>query len=103
MLLKLSQNKCYIHHHLEIILFITPATRVLPTILVKHTPSEGTFLSAQCLKFCTSPAGGTGSIPGRGTEILHAAQSGQEQNKKRNTHSVILPFAKHLDNFISQK
>ena len=45
MLLKLSQNKCYIHHHFEIILFITPATKVLLTILVKHTHSEGTSVS----------------------------------------------------------
>ena len=99
----LSQNKCYIHHHFEIIIVITPATRVLLTILVKHTHSEGTSLSVQWLKFCTSPAGGTSSIPGWGTEILHAAQSGREQNKKRNTHTIILSFLKHFDNFISQK
>ena len=84
----LSQNKCYIHYHFEIIIFITPATRMLLTILVKHTHSEGTSLSDPGLQFRTSPAGGTSSVPGWGTETLQGAQSGQEQNRKQ-THILL--------------
>ena len=38
----------------------------------------GTSLAVQWLGLGASPAGGTGSIPGRGTKILHAVQRGQK-------------------------
>ena len=39
-------------------------------------------LAVQWLRLCTSTAGGTGSIPGRGTKIPHAAQCSQKEKKK---------------------
>ena len=36
----------------------------------------GTSPAVQWLRLCTSTAGGTGSIPGWGTKILHAARCG---------------------------
>ena len=37
----------------------------------------GTSLAVQRLRLCASTAGGTGSIPGRGTKIPHAPQCSQ--------------------------
>ena len=37
----------------------------------------------QWLRLCASTAGGTGSIPGRGTKIPHAVQRGQKKKKKK--------------------
>ena len=42
----------------------------------------GTSLAVQWLRLRTSTAGGTGSIPGRGTKILHAVWHGQKEKKK---------------------
>ena len=42
-----------------------------------------TSLPVQWLGLCASTAGGTGSIPGVGTKILHAAWSIQKQNKNK--------------------
>ena len=42
--------------------------------------STGTSLAVQWLRVCTSTAGGTGSIPGRGIRIPHAVWCSQ-QNK----------------------
>ena len=44
---------------------------------------RGTSLAVQWLRFCASTAGGTGSIPGQGTEIPHATQCGQKQINKK--------------------
>ena len=39
---------------------------------------RGTSLVIQWLRLCASTAGGAGSIPGQGTDILHAAWCGQK-------------------------
>ena len=39
-------------------------------------------MAVQWLRLCTSTAGSTGSIPGQGTKILHAARHGQKKQKK---------------------
>ena len=39
----------------------------------------GTSLAIQWLRLCDSTARGIGSIPGQGTKILHATQSGQNK------------------------
>ena len=44
---------------------------------------SGTSLAVQWLGLCTSTAGGTGSIPGRGTKFSHAEQRGQKEKKKK--------------------
>ena len=44
---------------------------------------EGNSLEVQWLGIHTSTAGGTGSIPGRGTKIPHAARRSQKQTKKK--------------------
>ena len=43
----------------------------------------GTSLAVQWLKLHTPSAGGMGSVPGRGTKILHAARSGQKKQKNK--------------------
>ena len=43
---------------------------------------KGTSQVVQWLRLCTSTAGGMGLIPGRGTEMLHAAWRGQKKSKK---------------------
>ena len=43
----------------------------------------GTSLVVRWLRLCTSTAGGPGSIPGRGTEILHPACCAVQQNKTK--------------------
>ena len=40
----------------------------------------------QCLRLCTSTAGGMGSIPGQATKIVHALRFSQKKKKK-------LPFS----------
>ena len=48
----------------------------------------GTFLVVQWLRQHASIAEGTGSNPGMGTKILHAAKHNQIKTKKeRNTHT----------------
>ena len=39
---------------------------------------QGTSLVVQWLRFCTSKAGGTGSIPDKGIKIPHAAWLGKK-------------------------
>ena len=41
----------------------------------------GTSLAVQWLGLCAPNAGGTGSIPGRGTKIPHAAQCSLKKKK----------------------
>ena len=43
----------------------------------------GTSLAVQWLRLHASTAGGTSSIPGRGTKIPHAASHGQKNNKNK--------------------
>ena len=43
----------------------------------KWNKNEGNSLGVQWLEHCASIAGGTGSTPGRGTEILQASLHGQ--------------------------
>ena len=43
----------------------------------------GTSLAVHSLRLSTSNAGGTGSIPGRGTKFPRAMQWGQKINKKK--------------------
>ena len=38
----------------------------------------GTSMVIQRLRLCTSSAGGSGSIPGQETKILHSVQCGQQ-------------------------
>ena len=42
----------------------------------------GTSLAVQWLRLCPSSAGGMGSIPSRGTKILHAVRCGQEKKQR---------------------
>ena len=49
-------------------------------------------LVVQQLGVCISIAGGTGSIPGQGTKILHAAQSSPKKNKKQ----IKIPVCVHF-------
>ena len=41
----------------------------------------GEFPVVQWLELCASNAGGTDSIPGWGTKILHGAECGQKQRR----------------------
>ena len=43
----------------------------------------GNSLAVQWLGLCASTAGDTGSIPGRGTKILHAEQHAKKKMKKK--------------------
>ena len=43
----------------------------------------GTSLAGQWLRLHTSTAGGTDSIPGQGTKILHAVRCGQKKQRKK--------------------
>ena len=47
------------------------------------TGEGGTSLVAQWLRLRAFTAGGTGSIPGQGTKIPHAAPGGQKKKKKK--------------------
>ena len=51
-------------------------------------------LAVQWLGLRASTAGGTGSIPGRGTKILHAAQYGQKKKKKKKEKFILLGYIK---------
>ena len=44
---------------------------------------KGTSLVVQWLRLRASTAGGTGSIPGQGTRILHATCLGHKKKKKK--------------------
>ena len=46
-------------------------------------PMLGTSLAVQWLRLWAAKAGGTGSIPGRGTKISHAARRGKKKKKIR--------------------
>ena len=53
---------------------------------------EGTwrgFPGAQQLRLCASIAGGTGSILGQGTKILHATKHSQINNRFENHQSIL--------------
>ena len=49
----------------------------------KKEHEHGTPLAVQWLRLRTSIAGGTGSIPGRGTKIPHAVQCGKKKKNKQ--------------------
>ena len=51
-------------------------------IYLFNVGSPGTFLVVQWLSLCLL-CRGTGSIPGWGTNSLHAAQRGQKENSKK--------------------
>ena len=55
-----------------------------------------TSLVVQWLRLCASTAGGIGSIPGWGTKIWHAVQSGQKEKEKKRK---ITPKIKHSSLF----
>lgn len=50
-----------------------------------------TSLAVQCLRLCTSRAGGAGSIPGRGTKLPHAVGHSQKEKEDMSyaMHSVL--------------
>ena len=57
--------------------------------LPSQNPHVGTSLVVQWLRLRALNAGGTGSIPGWGTKIPHAAQRGQnKQTNKKNYNEV---------------
>lgn len=56
---------------------------VVSTHLSKHL-DPGTSMAVQQLRLCASTAGGAGSIPRQGAQILHAVSSSQKTNKKQN-------------------
>ena len=49
----------------------------------------GTSLVVQWLRLCASIVGDTGSIPGQGTKIPHAAQCGQKKLNKIKDRKLI--------------
>ena len=51
--------------------------------LSKLKKKKGTFLVVQWLGPCTFNAGGVSSIPGQGTEIPHATECGQKNQKEQ--------------------
>ena len=50
---------------------------------------SGTSLAVQWLRLCASTAGGTGSIPGWRTKILHATKGGQKIKKKKKDWQIV--------------
>ena len=48
-----------------------------------YIENSGTSLAVRWLRHRSSTAGGTGSIPGQGTKIPHAAQHGQKIEKRK--------------------
>lgn len=51
------------------------------------------FTKGPVVKTCASSAGGTGSILGQGTRILHAAQCSQKKKKKKK--NSVMVFSKN--------
>ena len=51
-----------------------------------------TSLAVQWLRLCTSSAGSTGSVPGWGTKIPHAAGRVQKEKKKKKKKAIVLKF-----------
>ena len=90
--LSIHGQSCFIYS------FVTPRPNILKEIadiissnqLVWNCPKVkfclGTSLAVQWLRLQASTAGGMGSVPGLGTKIPHAVQSGQKKKK-----SEILP------------
>ena len=58
---------------------------LLVASLQAREATVGTSLAVQQLRRCTSTAGGAGSIPGRGTKILHATWQGQKFKNSKQT------------------
>ena len=52
--------------------------------------TAGTSLVVQWLRLCAPKAGGTGSIPGRGTNIPHDMQRSQKIKLKKKTAILIV-------------
>ena len=55
----------------------------------------GTSLAVQWLRHCPSTAESTGSIPGRGTGILHAVGCGQKAEKRKQELGALLLERNH--------
>ena len=81
---------------------------VLMTVSSKFP--KGTSLAVQWLRLCASTAGGTGSIPGQGTKILHPAKlqlyrwtllSAQQVRSHGKWFSIIEPFSFWTPNPVS--
>ena len=62
---------------------------------------EGTSRVVQWLRLCASIAGGTGSIPGRGTKIPHGPRCGQKKKKKKKSHIYLFRICHIFIHFIS--
>ena len=61
-----------------------------------YREEDGTSLVVQWLRLCASDAGGTGSIPGRGTKIPHAVQHGSPAappNEEETEHREVRKLA----------
>ena len=54
---------------------------------------QGNSLVVQRLKLHASTAQGTGSVPGRGTKIMHAAQHSQKKKKDAETRTDGVPLS----------
>ena len=65
---------------IEYIDYILLSMYILTIMLKKKKKIHGTSLAVQWLRLCAPNAGGTGSIPGRGTKIPHAAWCSQNKN-----------------------
>ena len=69
-------------HHLQL-LAMTSGVKWAPDSSLYNQENGGTSLVDQWLRLCASVTGGTGSIPGQGTKIPHATQSGKKKKKGR--------------------
>ena len=73
----------YMQNHSALTCHVTPYATMRCSLRVRL----GDFLTVQWLGLHTSTAAGTGSIPGQGTKILHAARCGTKKNKDTHTHT----------------
>ena len=79
---------CFLELHVCVASGLLNSTCQIRGHLRQHTaqdwgliPPPPTSLVVQWLRLGTSTAGGTGSIPGRGTKIPHASQCSQKKEK----------------------
>ena len=56
--------------------------------VIKKNLTPGISLAVQWLGLHASTAGGTGSIPGQGTKILHASRRSQKKKKGKKENIV---------------
>ena len=69
--------------------FILPTVSLFCAFSSSKNKAGRTFLAVQWLWLLASPLGGTGSIPGQGTKMLHASQCSNNNNNSA-SHNVIL-------------